>query len=151
MRVSPIVTILNGPNLNLLGQRQPEIYGRETLADIEAECRRIGNELGLEIEFHQSNREDAIIDWIQGARERAAGIVINPAAFSHTSVAILDALHAFDGPIIEVHISNVHRREAFRHFSYVSTVASGVIVGCGTQGYALALRRIAKLIERLNV
>ena len=98
------------------------------------------------IEFHQSNREYEIIDWIHGARERAAGIVINPAAFTHTSVAIRDALAAFDGPIIEVHISNVHKREEFRHHSFVSGVATGVIVGCGTDGYALALRRIATLI-----
>jgi 3-dehydroquinate dehydratase-2 len=144
--VNPIVAVLNGPNLNLLGQRQPEIYGRETLADVEADCRRIGAELKLTIEFRQSNREYEIIDWIHGCRRRAAGIVINPAAFTHTSVAILDALSAFEGPIIEVHISNVHKREDFRRHSYVSTVASGVIVGCGTQGYALALRRIANLI-----
>jgi 3-dehydroquinate dehydratase-2 len=145
-RVSRIVVILNGPNLNLLGKREPEIYGRETLADVEAECRRMGAELKLAIEFHQSNREYEIIDWIHGCRERAGGIVINPAAFTHTSVAILDALNAFDGPIIEVHISNVHQREAFRHHSLVSAVASGVIVGCGTQGYELALRRLATLI-----
>lgn len=147
--MSPIVSILNGPNLNLLGKREPDIYGRETLAEVEADCRRVGGELGLEIEFHQSNREYEIIDWIHEARGRAAGIIINPAAFTHTSVAILDALNAFDGPIIEVHISNVHRREAFRHHSYVSSVASGVIVGCGTQGYALALQRIATLIGAL--
>jgi 3-dehydroquinate dehydratase II len=145
-RVSPIVVVLNGPNLNLLGEREPEIYGRETLADIEADCRRVGGELGLAIEFRQSNREYELIDWIHEARERAAGIVINPAAFTHTSVAILDALNAFAGPIIEVHISNVHKREDFRRHSFVSGVASGVIVGCGTQGYAFALRRIAKLI-----
>jgi 3-dehydroquinate dehydratase II len=144
--VNPIVVVLNGPNLNLLGSREPEIYGRETLADVEADCRRVGEELGLAIEFHQSNREYEIIDWVHAARERAAGIVINPAAFTHTSVAILDALNAFEGPIIEVHISNVHKREPFRHHSYVSGVASGVIVGCGTQGYAFALHRIAKLI-----
>jgi len=145
-RVSRIVVVLNGPNLNLLGKREPEIYGRETLADVEAECRRLGAELKLAIEFHQSNREYEIIDFIHGARERAAGIVINPAAFTHTSVAILDALHTFAGPIIEVHISNVHKREAFRHHSFVSAVASGVIIGCGTQGYAFALQRLAKLI-----
>jgi 3-dehydroquinate dehydratase-2 len=144
--VSQIVIVLNGPNLNLLGQREPEIYGRETLADVEADCRRAGKELGLAIEFHQSNREYEIIEWVHAARGRAAGIVINPAAFTHTSVAILDALAAFEGPIIEVHISNVHKREPFRHHSYVSGVASGVIIGCGTQGYAFALRRIAKLI-----
>ena len=145
-RVNPIVVVLNGPNLNLLGKREPEIYGHETLADVEADCGRAGKELGLTIEFHQSNREYEIIDWIHAARERAAGIVINPAAFTHTSVAILDALNTFAGPIIEVHISNVHKREPFRHHSYVSGVASGIIVGCGTQGYDLALRRIAKLI-----
>ena len=143
--MSRIVVVLNGPNLNLLGKRQPEIYGRETLADVEAACHSLGAELGLAIEFRQSNREYELIDWIHEARGRAAGIVINPAAFTHTSVAILDALHAFEGPIIEVHISNVHRREEFRHHSYVSAVASGIIVGCGTQGYDLALRRIAAL------
>jgi 3-dehydroquinate dehydratase-2 len=145
-RLSRIVSILNGPNLNLLGKRQPEIYGRETLADIEADCRRVGDELGLTIEFHQSNREYEIIDWIHVARERAAGIVINPAAFTHTSIAILDALAAFNGPIIEVHISNVHKREPFRQHSFVTNVATGVIVGCGAEGYAFALRRIATLI-----
>jgi 3-dehydroquinate dehydratase II len=144
--VNPIVVVLNGPNLNLLGKREPEIYGRETLADVKAECTRGGKELGLSLEFHQSNREYEIIDWIHGARDRAAAIVINRAAFSHTSVAVLDTLKAFDGPIIEVHISNVHKREPFRHHSYVSGVASGIIVGCGTQGYMLALQRIAKLI-----
>src|SRR6202451_4597359 len=141
--VSPIVVVLNGPNLNLLGEREPEIYGRETLADVEADCRRVGGALGLSIEFHQSNREYEIIDFIHGARERAAGIVINPAAFTHTSVAILDALSAFEGPIIEVHISNVHKREALRHHSYVSGVASGIIVACGKKGFTLALQAIA--------
>ena len=144
--VNPIVVVLNGPNLNLLGKREPEIYGRETLADVEADCRRMGGELKLSIEFHQSNREYELIDWIHGARDRAAGIVINPAAFTHTSVAILDALNAFEGPIIEVHISNVHKREPFRHRSYVSGVAAGVIAGCGTQGYLFALQRIAQLV-----
>jgi 3-dehydroquinate dehydratase II len=145
--MSRIVYVLNGPNLNLLGKRQPHIYGHETLADVEAECRRTAAELALEIVFHQSNREYEIIDWIHEARERAGGIVINPAAFTHTSVAILDALNACDIPIIEVHISNVHKREAFRHHSYVSTVASGVIAGFGTQGYPVALQRLARLID----
>jgi 3-dehydroquinate dehydratase-2 len=144
--VSRIVSVLNGPNLNLLGKRQPEIYGRDTLADIEADCRRVGAELRLTIEFNQSNRDYEIIDWIHVARGRAAGIVINPAAFTHTSVAILDALATFEGPIIEVHLSNVHKREEFRHHSFVSGVASGVIVGCGADGYNFALRRIATLI-----
>ena len=145
--MNPTVYVLNGPNLNLLGKRQPEIYGRETLADVEAECRRVGAELGLDIAFWQSNREYEIIDWIHEAREAAMGIVINPAAFTHTSVAILDALNAFDGPILEVHISNVHKREAFRHHSYVSGVAAGVIAGFGTQGYGLALQRMARLLK----
>jgi len=145
--MSRIVYVLNGPNLNLLGKRQPHIYGHETLADVEAECRRTAADLALEIVFHQSNREYEIIDWIHEARERAGGIVINPAAFTHTSVAILDALATCEFPIIEVHISNVHKREPFRHYSYVSSVASGVIAGFGTQGYSLALQRVARLID----
>ena len=138
--------VLNGPNLNLLGKREPHVYGHETLADVEAACRAEAAALELEIRFHQSNREYELIDWIHEAREAAAGIVINPAAFTHTSVAIHDALAACDCPILEVHISNVHRREAFRHHSYVSAVASGVIAGFGTQGYTLALRRLATLV-----
>ena len=145
--MSRIAYILNGPNLNLLGKRQPAIYGHETLADVEADCGRVAQELSLEIKFHQSNAEYQIIDWIHEAREHASGIVINPAAFTHTSVAILDALNTCEFPIIEVHISNVHRREAFRHHSYVSLVASGVIAGFGTQGYQLALHRLARLID----
>src|SRR3984893_2855712 len=144
--MSRLVYVLNGPNLNLLGKRQPEIYGRETLADVEQECAALAKELKLEIKFCQSNREYEIIDWIHEARDLAAGIAINPAAFTHTSVAILDALNTFEGPVIEIHISNIHKREAFRHHSYVSGVASGVIVGCGTQGYTLGLQRIARLI-----
>jgi len=143
-----LIYILNGPNLNLLGKRQPAIYGRETLANVEEACRHVATELGLELQFHQSNREYEIIDWIHEARESAAGIVINPAAFTHTSVAILDALNSFDGPVIEVHISNIHKREAFRHHSYVSGRADGVIAGFGTQGYTLAIRRLATLIDK---
>jgi 3-dehydroquinate dehydratase-2 len=139
--------VLNGPNLNLLGKRQPEIYGHETLADVEAACRETGRALDLTIRFHQSNREYELIDWVHEAREDAVGIVINPAAFTHTSVALLDALKTFDGPIFEVHISNVHQRESFRHHSYVSLVATGVIAGLGTHGYTLALQRLARLIE----
>ena len=145
--MSRLVYVLNGPNLNLLGKRQPHIYGHETLADVEAQCRALGEELGLEIRFHQSNREYEIIDWIHEARETAGGIVINPAAFTHYSVAILDALNTFDHPVMEVHISNVHKREEFRHHSFVSGRADGVIAGFGTQGYLLALRRVAKLID----
>jgi 3-dehydroquinate dehydratase II len=145
--MSRLVFVLNGPNLNLLGKRQPQIYGHETLADVEADCRKLAEELNLELRFHQSNREYEIIDWIHEARETAGGLAINPAAFTHTSVAILDALNTCEFPIIEVHISNVHKREAFRHHSYVSLVASGVIAGFGTQGYQLALRRLARLID----
>jgi 3-dehydroquinate dehydratase-2 len=145
--MSRIVFVLNGPNLNLLGKRQPHIYGHETLAGVERDCRALAKELKLEIRFHQSNREYEIIDWIHAAREQAGGIVINPAAFTHTSVAILDALNACDFPVFEVHISNVHRRESFRHHSYVSLRADGVIAGFGTQGYGLALQRLARLID----
>ena len=145
--MSRLVYVLNGPNLNLLGKREPDIYGHETLVDVESECRALATELRLELRFHQSNREYEIIDWIHQAREVAGGMVINPAAFTHTSVAILDALNTFDPPVIEVHISNVHKREAFRHRSYVSGRADGVIAGCGTQGYLLALRRVARLID----
>jgi 3-dehydroquinate dehydratase II len=145
--MSRIVYVLNGPNLNLLGKRQPKIYGYETLADVERDCRKLADELKLELRFHQSNREYEIVDWIHEAREVAGGIVINPAAFTHYSVAVLDALNAFEPPVIEVHISNVHQREEFRHRSFVSMRANGVIAGLGTQGYQLALRRIACLID----
>jgi 3-dehydroquinate dehydratase-2 len=145
--MSRLVYVLNGPNLNLLGKRQPHIYGHETLADVEADCRKVARDHGLELRFHQSNREYEIIDWIHEARETAGGIVINPAAFTHTSVAILDALNTFEGVVIEVHISNVHKREEFRHHSFVSGRADGVIAGFGTQGYTLGLQRIATLIN----
>jgi 3-dehydroquinate dehydratase-2 len=144
--MSKTVFVLNGPNLNLLGQRQPEIYGAETLADVEAACRAAAEAAGLGLNFRQSNHEGVQVDWIHEARGSAAGIVINPGAYTHTSVAILDALNAYDGPVIEVHISNVHRREAFRQHSYVSLRADGVIAGCGTEGYLLALRRLATLL-----
>ncbi len=142
------IYILNGPNLNLLGQRQPEIYGRETLADVAAAAAELAEELGLTVRCLQSNHEGQLVDWVQEARAQGAGIVINAGAYTHTSVAILDALNAFDGPVIEVHISNVHKREAFRHHSYISARADGVIVGCGTEGYLLALRRVATLLGR---
>ncbi|MFC7703871.1 type II 3-dehydroquinate dehydratase [Plastorhodobacter daqingensis] len=145
--MSRLVFILNGPNLNLLGKRQPEIYGSDTLADVEAACRRIAEAAELEIRFHQSNREYELIDWIHEARDCAAGIIINPAAFTHTSVALLDALNCFEGPVIEVHISNIHKREAFRHHSYVSLRADGVIAGLGVAGYPLALQHMQRLLE----
>ena len=142
-----LVTLLNGPNLNLLGLRQPEIYGRETLDDVAAKVSDLAEELGLTLRALQSNHEGQLVDWIHEARGTSAGIIINPGAYSHTSIAILDALHAYDGPVIEVHISNIHKREAFRHHSYVSARADGVIAGCGTEGYLLALRRIATLLK----
>lgn len=140
------ILILNGPNLNLLGQRQPEIYGAETLADVVASCTALGVDLGLEVDAQQSNHEGVLVDWIQDARGVADGIVINPGALSHTSVAILDALNAFEGPVMEVHLSNIHKRERFRHHSYVSGRAEGVIAGLGTQGYQFALQRLATLL-----
>lgn len=138
MPVGTTVFVLNGPNLNLLGQREPEIYGSDTLADVEQMCRRAAP-AQVEIVFRQSNHEGVLVDWIQEAREVAAAIVINPAAYTHTSVAILDALSAFDGPVVEVHISDVHKREAFRHHSYVSQRADHVIVGQGVAGYVQGL------------
>jgi 3-dehydroquinate dehydratase II len=141
------IYILNGPNLNLLGQRQPDIYGKQTLDDVAEACGALAEDLGLTIRFHQSNHEGVLVDWVQEARLQGAGIIINAGALTHTSIAILDALHAFDGPVMEVHISNVHAREAFRHHSYISVRADGVIVGCGTEGYLLALRRIASVLK----
>jgi 3-dehydroquinate dehydratase II len=144
----PLIHVLNGPNLNLLGQRQPEVYGYETLADVEALCRAAAAPHA--IRFLQSNWEGQIVDWIHEARFEAAGIVINPAALTHTSVAVLDALNAFDGPVIEVHLSQVHKREPFRHHSYVSLRADGVIAGLGPEGYAAAIRRIVQLLAPLK-
>lgn len=140
------IHILNGPNLNLLGQREPEVYGHTTLADVEHACHALARDLGLEVAFKQSNHEGQIVDWVQAARGLAAGIIINPAALTHTSVAILDALNTFDGPVIELHISQVHKREAFRHHSYVSQRADAVMAGFGTHGYELALRQMARLL-----
>ena len=142
------IFIINGPNLNMLGLRQPEVYGTETLADVIAAMTGLATELGLTLETMQSNHEGHLIDWIQGARGVAAGIIINPGAYSHTSVAILDALKVFEGVGLEVHISNIHQREAFRHHSYVSGRADGVIAGFGTEGYLLALRRMASVLKR---
>ncbi|MFP6562653.1 type II 3-dehydroquinate dehydratase [Paraburkholderia sp. B3] len=142
----PSVLVLNGPNLNLLGTREPAVYGYETLDDVAGLCREAAARLGLALDFQQSNAEHQLIDWLHEARTRVDGIVINPAALTHTSVALADALSAIDKPIIEVHISNVHKREAFRHHSFVSSIAAGIIVGCGTQGYVLALERMAVLL-----
>ena len=142
----PTILLLNGPNLNLLGQREPAVYGYETLADVEA-LAQAACAPGFNVDAKQSNWEGQLIDWIHEARGKAVGIVINPGAFTHTSVAILDALNTFDGPVIEVHISNVHKRDSFRHHSYVSLRADGVMAGFGTHGYALALRHVAKLVR----
>jgi 3-dehydroquinate dehydratase-2 len=141
------ILILNGPNLNLLGTREPEVYGRETLADVERACRKTAETLGLEIDFRQSNREGELVDWIQEAREHHAGIIVNAGAYSHTSVAILDALKAAERPVIEVHLSNLFRREAFRHHSYISQAAQGVICGLGAAGYLYALDALGRRLS----
>ena len=146
--MSKPIYVLNGPNLNLLGKRQPEIYGSETLDDVARAMAALAGELGLVVECMQSNHEGQLVDWIHLARDQAAGIIINPGAYSHTSVAILDALNAFEGPVLEVHISNIHKREAFRHHSFVSGRAEGVIAGFGTEGYLLALRRMGSVLKR---
>jgi 3-dehydroquinate dehydratase-2 len=142
----PVIYVLNGPNLNMLGLRQPEIYGRDTLADVEALCRKAGKRLGLTIDFRQSNMEGELVTWIQQARSKAAGIVLNAGAYTHTSVAILDALNAAEKPCVEVHLSNIHRRESFRHHSYVSLAAKGMICGFGPKGYVLALEALADIV-----
>ena len=139
--------VLHGPNLNLLGTREPDIYGRETLADIERACNERAAALGLSVEMKQSNSEGQLVDWIQAAGSACAGIVINPAAYTHTSVAIMDALKTANCPIVEIHLSNIFRREPFRQHSYVSPVANGVICGFGSQGYILALEAIAHLVR----
>ena len=141
------ILLVNGPNLNLLGTREPEIYGEETLADVEALVERTAADFGLEVRAVQSNHEGALIDAIHAAREDCVAIVINPGAFSHTSIALLDALMGVALPVAEVHISNVHAREEFRHRSFVSDIASCVIVGCGVQGYEFAVRRLAALLS----
>lgn len=144
--MAKLVTLLNGPNLNLLGLRQPEIYGRETLDDVAGKVADLAEDLGLRLRALQSNHEGQLVDWIHEARGNSAGIILNPGAYSHTSIAILDALNAFEGPVLEVHISNIHKRESFRHHSYVSLRADGVIAGFGTEGYLLALRRMATIL-----
>ena len=144
----PLIAVLNGPNLNMLGLREPEIYGIQTLDDLEALCAEAAEELGLAIDFRQTNGEGELMTWVQECRGRAAGIIINPAGYSHTSIALIDSLHAVDLPVIEVHLSNIHQREAFRHHSYVSQAARGVICGLGFTGYRLALQAIAEIVEQ---
>lgn len=141
------ILVANGPNLNLLGTREPGLYGAATLADVETLCAEAGQRLGLEIDFMQSNHEGALVDAVQAARGTAQGIVINPAAYTHTSVAIADALRAVELPVVEVHISNVHAREEFRKHSYVSPVAAAVIAGAGLNGYRFAIEHLASLLE----
>ena len=142
------IYVLNGPNLNMLGRREPELYGRETLADLEKRVRTRGAALGQGIEFRQSNHEGELVTWIQEARESASGIILNAAGYTHSSIAILDALQAAELPVIEVHLSNIFRRESYRQHSYVSLAASGVICGLGAKGYELALEAMAELVAK---
>ncbi len=144
--MGPLIVVLNGPNLNMLGLRQPHIYGSDTLDDVEQLCIETAEALGLAIDFRQTNGEGELISWVQECRGRAGGIVINPGGYSHTSIALMDALLAVEIPTIEVHVSNIHRREEFRHQSYVSRAAVGVICGLGIQGYSLALSAMADLV-----
>ncbi len=144
------ILILNGPNLNLLGSREPEIYGRETLADIEAIAAKKAESLGLAIDFRQSNSEGEIVGWIQQAPGRAAGLIVNAGGLTHTSIAVLDALLACGLPVVEVHLSNIHRREEFRQHSYVSQAAEGMICGFGGHGYELALEAMARILDGIN-
>lgn len=146
---SPLVFILNGPNLDLLGQRQPELYGHDTLQQVEELCQRTAAELGLRIDFRQTNSEGTLVDYLHEARTQAQAIIINPAAYSHTSIAVHDALHACDMPIYEVHISNTWKRDSFRHTDYVAIVATGQLNGLGINGYALALRQVAAVLQKL--
>jgi 3-dehydroquinate dehydratase II len=141
------IYILNGPNLNLLGTREPEVYGTETLADLEQRCVRKAAALGLSVEFRQSNAESELVDWIQEARANGAGLIVNAGAYSHTSIAMLDALLACNVPIVEVHLSNIFTREPFRHQSYISRAAKGVICGFGGLGYELAIEALASAIS----
>ena len=143
----PLVAVLNGPNINMLGLRQPHIYGHATLDDVEQLCAEAAESLGLAIDFRQTNGEGELITWVQECRGRAAGIIINPAGYTTTSIGLLDALLASELPVIEVHISNIHRREEFRQHSYVSKAAVGVICGLGVRGYSLALQAMADLLE----
>lgn len=141
------ILILNGPNVNLLGRREPDVYGRATLADIEARCRPEAARLGLGMAWRQSNCESELLTWVQGVPGRFAGLILNAGAYSHTSVALLDALLTLREPLIEVHLSNIYRREAFRQHSYVSLAAKGVICGFGPEGYPMALRALAAMVH----
>ncbi len=142
------VFVRNGPNLNMLGVREPSIYGGKSLEEIGADCVEAGKSLGLDVDFRQTNHEGVLVDWIQEAATAAEGIVMNPGAYTHTSVAIHDAIRAAGRPVIEIHLSNIFAREAFRHHSYVSPVAAGVICGLGPRGYILALDALRQMIAR---
>lgn len=144
------ILVLNGPNLNLLGQREPDVYGRTTLAEIEEMCRAAGKRLGLEVECRQSNSEGELVGWVQEASGGFDAAVLNAGAYSHTSIALLDALRSFNKPLIEVHLSNIYRRETFRQHSYVSLAADGVICGLGPRGYLLALDALAAILEEAD-
>ena len=144
--MTPTILVLNGPNLNILGAREPDVYGHETMAEIEAACAKRASALGLTVEFRQSNSEGELVDWIQGARNGYAGLIVNAGAYTHTSVALLDALLACDVPVIEVHLSNILQREDFRHHSYVSKAARGLICGFGGFGYEMALEAAARVL-----
>jgi 3-dehydroquinate dehydratase-2 len=143
----PLIAVLNGPNLNMLGLREPQLYGSATIDDVENLCAEAAEHLGLAIDFRQTNGEGELIGWVQECRNKAAGIVINPAGYTTSSIGLMDALLAVDLPTIEVHITNIHRREEFRQHSFVSKAATGVIAGLGVQGYALALQAIATILE----
>jgi 3-dehydroquinate dehydratase-2 len=142
----PLIAVLNGPNMNMLGLRQPELYGAATLDDVETLCAETAEALDLAIDFRQTNHEGELVSWVQEFRSTASGIVINPAGYTTTSIALMDALLASELPVIEVHVTNIHRREEFRQHSYVSRVAEGVICGLGIRGYALALSAMAALL-----
>lgn len=148
MASTPRILILNGPNLNLLGTREPEVYGHDTLADVERLCREQARAHGVEVDFRQTNHEGEMVDWVHEARERCAGIVVNAGAYSHTSVALLDALLAVQLPVVEVHLSNLFKRETFRHHSYVTQAAIGLISGLGKDGYRYAIDALAARIAR---
>ena len=143
----PLIAVLNGPNMNMLGLRQPEMYGHDTIDDVEALCAESAEVLGLAIDFRQTNGEGELVSWVQECRGRAAGIVINPAGYTTTSIALMDALLAVELPVVEVHVTNIHRREEFRQHSFVSKAAVGVICGLGIRGYALALTALAEMLE----
>lgn len=144
--MAPKILVLNGPNLNILGAREPDVYGHETMAEIEAACAKRASALGLTVEFRQSNSEGELVDWIQGARNGYAGLIVNAGAYTHTSIALLDALLACDVPVIEVHLSNILQRDDFRHHSYVSKAARGLICGFGGFGYEMALDAAARML-----